>query len=326
MSIDISQFKAFAGNIGIPVIAKNYEEQALLFPLFCDVRPPDSASTPHYGDISTTLHFGTTPVRRPDGAPIQRTTGGEGYQPQIAIHEDALSLGIPKRMMDSVSGREQAGGLIANFVGQFSRNARVKKDKFVFSLLQRGAITAGDTAYFDNTYVGRKDPNPGKIYDGVSFFNNAHPLAFSSTTVDNYVTDTLNATNLDSAIVRASYTNALDESGNQISTPPSFLIVPTALRSTGQVLLGSDQLPGTGNNDLNYNRNALTLIVTPYITTATAWAVGSRDTIRVFDSGAPAFDTWEDKEKGEMVVGLSYRFGAGIVDWRGWVGSNFPTS
>ena len=68
-SVDISQFKALAAEIGISVIPSNYKEEALQYPSFCEVLAPEKASTPLYGDISTTIHFGTAPDKTPDGAP-----------------------------------------------------------------------------------------------------------------------------------------------------------------------------------------------------------------------------------------------------------------
>lgn len=325
-SIDISQFKALAANIGVSVIPNAYQEAKLLYPSFCEVVAPEAASTPLYGDISTTLHFGTTPNKTADGQPYKRTTGGEGYRPQIKIDPFKTSIGIPRRLLDTMSGRSQAEGIIATFVQQFAANAMVAKDQFVFGIIQNGGKTAGDTAYFDNSFVGKVDPNAGKIYDGVSFFNSAHPIKYGSATYDNADALSLSGTNLDASYTKAAYTNAVNESGVQIGITPDVLIVPTALRSTGQVLLGSDQAPGGANNDINTNRGLLQLIVSPYITTSTAWAVGKKGTIRVFDSGAPMMSTWVDEETDEYVVGLKYLFGAGVRDWRGWVGNNFPTS
>lgn len=325
-SIDISQFRALAAEIGIGVVADAYAETPITYPSWCEVLPPESASTPLYGDISTTLHFGTTPWPTEDSQAWKRTTGGEGYRPQVKITPFKTSISIPKRMFNSLQGRGEAARLIEDFSRQFGRSAAIQKESFVMSLLQRGGITAGDTTYFDNSYVGRPDPNAGKIYDGVSFFNSAHPIKYGSATFDNADALTLTAANLDASYTKAAYTNAFDESGRQISTPPDILIVPTALRSTGQTLLGSDQLPGTGNNDINTNRGLLRLIVSPFITTATAWAVGASRTIRVFDSGAPELVTWEDNDNDDFVYGLKYLFGAAPREWRGWVGNNFPTS
>ena len=325
-SVDISQFKALAAEIGISVIPSAYNAAALAYPTFCEVLDPAQASTPQYGDISTTIHFGTEPDETEDGQPYQRTTGGEGYRPQIKIREFKKSISIPRRLLDSLQGRSEASSMVETFMAQFSRNAGVKKERFIFGLIQNGGKTAGDRAYFDNSYVGRKDDNAGLIYDGVSFFNSAHPIKFGSTTYDNADALSLTGTNLDATIIKATYTNAVDENGVQIATPSDILIVPTALRSTGQVLLGSDLAPGGTNNDLNTNRGILRLIATPYITTSTAWAVGASNTIRVFDSGAPMMKAWEDEENDAYVVGLKYRFGAGHREWRGWVGNNFPTS
>ena len=325
-SIDISQFRALASDVSISVLPSAYQEAALLFPSFCEVIDPNAASVPLYGDISTTLHFGTTPDETEDGQPFKRTTGGEGYRPQIKIRAFKKSIGIPRRMLDSVAGRANAEGIVATFVQQFASNAMVQKDQFVFGLLQNGGKTAGDRKFFDNSFVGRADANAGLIYDGVSFFNSAHPIKFGATTYDNADATALTGTNLDAAYTKAAYTNAVNESGVQIATPPDVLIVPTALRSTGQVLLGSDQAPGGANNDINTNRGLLKLVVSPYITTATAWAVLKSGTIRAFDSGAPMMTTWVDEDSDEFVVGLKYYFGAGVREWRGSVGNNFPTS
>lgn len=325
-SVDISQFKALAADVGVSVIPSAYREAEIQFPAFCEVLRPEQASVPLYGDISTTLHFGTTPDEVDDGKPYPNTTGGEGYRPQIKIRVFKKSISIPRRMLQSLSGRANAESMIATFMSQFSGNAMVQKDQFVFGLIQNGGITAGSLKYFGNSFVGHVDPNAGLIYDGVSFFNSAHPIKYGSTTYDNADALSLSGTNLDATYTKAAYTNAVNESGVQIAIKPDVLIVPTALRSTGQVLLGSDQAPGGANNDLNTNRGLLQLIVSPFITTSTAWAVGSKGTIRVFDSGAPEMTAWVDEETDSYNVGLKYLFGAGVREWRGWVGNNFPTS
>lgn len=326
--ISPSQIAALVTDTGVGVITDNYKPEALYFPRFCEVITPEMASDPFYGDKSTTLHFGADPVKRADGQKIEATTGATGYAPQGKIDQFSRSLAIPKRVMEAADAKGRIVSMVSEFVAQFSRGAALQKDQAVADILNYGSITAGNLGVFDGSYPGHVDPYPTKIYDGVSFFNAAHPLKFGSGTYDNHESLALGTTgNLDLAYTRVAYTNAVDENGKRILIRPDLLIVPPALRKTALALLNSELVPGSANNDINTERNLLSAIIHPLLTDTDGWFLGTKaQGIRVIDSGVPGLSQWYDEATKCYMVSVEYHFGAYVRDWRGWLASNTATS
>lgn len=67
-----------------------------------------------------------------------------------------------------------------------------------------------------------------------------------------------------------------DEKGDPIIVIPRFLLVPVELEVTALEQMGSQQKPGTGNNEINAFRNAYTIISSPILdaTLGTTWYLG----------------------------------------------------
>lgn len=329
-SVSPTQLAAVALDTGVGVVADVYTPESMFYPQFCEVIDVASASHPFYGDKSTTLIGQAQPERREDGAPIKHSTMGLGYTPQGAIHAYANKISIPERLVLSAGVNPQAKirSLTEEFIADFTRRAMILKDEIVAAQVTNGAKTAGDINIYNQSFPGNDDPYPTLGYDGVCYFAGAHPIKYGSTTYDNHDTGTnLTAANLDAAKVRMQTTNAVDETGKRISIRAGVLMVPTALEATAKVLLNSQNLPGSGNNDVNYNLNSFQLIANPYLTDADAWMlIATQRTLRVIDSGAPVVRTWFNEDTRCIDVSAEYHFGCYLRDWRGWYAANLATS
>lgn len=326
MSLDPTQLTALVSDVGIGVFADTYKAEALKFPSFCEVITPEACSVPFYGDKSTTLHFGGDAVEREDGQAIQEQSAGLGYTPQGKVRQFAAKISIPARMLAAVNAKQQVESMVSTWSRQFALRKMTSTERMVFSLIQRGGITAGDPSVFVNSFVGHETTN-GLIYDGVSFFNSAHPVKFGTTTYDNADALTLTGPNLTTELVKAQSTNAVDEKGQPIDITSDILVVGLGDEATAMSLIGSTLAPGTNNNDINTNLNRLRIVSSRYITTSGAWAIGRTGTIRVIDSGpVPVLESSYNANTKCYDYSLEYHFGAYVRDWRGWIGNNFATS
>ena len=99
-------------------------------------------------------------------------------------------------------------------------------------------------------------------YDGVTFFNSAHPIA-SGGTQSNVVNTSgagLTTDTLAEALVRLS--RMKDESGNIIGLRGTALLVPPELEHKARQILTAEQISGTDN----VMRGRLRLVVSPFLT------------------------------------------------------------
>lgn len=116
------------------------------------------------------------------------------------------------------------------------------------------------------------DADKGRCHDGKAFFAEDHPL-HTGGPFSNKLTVQLRADSLANA--RASFGKARtaletmkDEEGRPMGVTCDVLLVPPALRDTASILLMSDRL---GGDDPNPYKNAAELVVSPRLSSATAW-------------------------------------------------------
>jgi len=159
------------------------------------------------------------------------------------------------------------------------------------------------------------------IYDGLTLCANTHDLLDSASNGDNLTTGALSDTTLRTALQLGR--EQLDEAGQLCQMKFDTLIVPPELQFTAEVLMNSDGLAGSPNNDINVMKGRLKVIVNDYLTSATAWFLqdSSRHELNFFWRQRPEFkrdedfDTFVAKYRGYM------RYSYGVSDWRGLIGS-----
>lgn len=271
--------------------------------------------------------------------------GGTAAFGKFGIETDASSMGNDWTRLLAVRPVGAAHGFSRETVnqalrtGNFSTFERFMRgaiddcirvcDQRVADLLQKGTLSAGnavfDQSFEENVYA---DPYPLKIYNNCPFFG-TQALKLSSATPSNITASlALSATNLGTVRQTMSGTNNVNERGQKMVVTPNMLVVPPGLEGTAKVIVSSEQVPGSSNNDRNWLQGQFGVVVNSYLSDDTdAW--WTLDTnlgpIRVADSGAPRIIIRDD---GGPVVRVEVKkyFGAAPWLWQGAYAANKATS
>lgn len=156
-----------------------------------------------------------------------------------------------------------------------------------------------------------------------AMYANDHSAWDNGQTNDNLGADVLGDTGLTNA--RTALAKLKDEKDDPIVMIPRFLIVPEALWKIAKSLLGSMNIVGSANNDVNVWKAAYELISSPFLDAVTtqAWWVG--------DSSLQSRIQWYWKPKTDTLGGntqaafdrdivaqykFSYKAGVGSTDYR----------
>lgn len=180
--------------------------------------------------------------------------------------------------------------------------------------------------------------------DGVSLFNNQHPLLGGPTAtniapgVGNIVTASGTFPNRPAVDADLSFTSVqqmtniferqIDSQGLPSVVKPKLLLIPPELRFTAREILGSPGKPNTGDNTINsLIGEDLTYMVGHYLTSTTAWfAVTEKSGHQLYFFDRHMIDTdYDDDFDTRSVKMISFmRFSAGATHWLGTFGSNGP--
>ena len=320
MAIDVSQVVELVQNDGYPAMFESYDSQAVIYPLLGEVRDPGTAGEPFYGQKETTFQGLERFKERPDLQDVDDSTFDKGWTYQAAIKQYSRSLTIASRVRRANDAVSRIKASIIQAASDWGEVAQLQKDDVISGMFQKGTLTAGSTAYFDNSYPGNVDSNAGFIYDGLPWFDTAHTLSGSSSTYANHTASlALTAANLQTVLQTMRHTNAVNERGERIMIRPTHMIVPGGLEYTARTILESTLLPGGANNDKNVVANSLQLIpwnaLSDSASSAAWWVVQAGRGLTIYDSGAPSI-TVKEKQNGDIVVIAEYHFGAAVSNWR----------
>lgn len=117
-----------------------------------------------------------------------------------------------------------------------------------------------------------------------------------------------------------SRTNAVDEANQKVSISPNLLLVPPELAQTAEVILGSLQLPGTAQNDINTLRGRFQPVSWRYLDDTDGWFLGTaKKGVRLYDSGDPMLFTEPLNDgSGSWAIRMTSYFARVVTDWRFW--------
>lgn len=180
--------------------------------------------------------------------------------------------------------------------------------------------------------------------DGVSLFNNAHPLLGGSNATNtgpglsNIISSAGTYPNRPAVDADLSYTALtqmsfqfeymVDSLGLPIHMKPKMLLITPFNKFVARELLGSPGKPGTADNDINALLGEdLTYKVIHYFTSASAWfAVADKMNHQLKFIWRKQIDTdYDDDFDTRSMKMMSYmRFAAGATHWIGTWGSNGP--
>ena len=187
--------------------------------------------------------------------------------------------------------------------------------------LSRGLAATEETQAAEIIRGGFSEEKPG--YDGVSLFNDAHPLKDGGDkTVSNIVTGGLTDEKLKEALTLMR--TQTDEAGVFIAAHAKQLVVHPDWEFTARAIVNSTLQAGTNNNDTN-TVPSLNIIVWDYLAEGEIkpWYVQdtSIDNLMLLWREKPIFDSEKVDNKMDYRFYGYCRFDCGYVDWRGLVGS-----
>ncbi len=159
--------------------------------------------------------------------------------------------------------------------------------------------------------------------DGVSAFNNAHPL-LGGGTYSNLLTPAVDISTTGMQNVLLLYENMVNERGLKMRISPETLWLPPESQFVAGEILQSSYKPFTGNNEINVMQGRLTPTVLHFLTSTTRWYVGSNEhnKFKLKWRAKPVMDSIDDFETKGTKHSITYRISVGTTEWRGWVGVN----
>lgn len=328
-----SQITKLLSEHGVKVMVEAYDAEA---PIYQDIGEVVSISplSPPFGFREAGMAGDEELQETARGAIAPATTVNETFTVYGRIRKFSRRLIIQEEQYNDPNASEVLVGRIQNAARGWGAAWAALKDRLTADLFNNGALTPGHQATFDGTPEdqGWQDPYPKFIFDGKPFLaasGNGHPLLPGGSDVRyNKLGLSLSSTNLETARLLLEDTNAVSAHGQKINIKGDTLLVPTALQQTAAVIVGSDRVPGSANNDVNTYRNALRVQPWRYLTTSTSWALMKRGKgIRIHDSGVLRLVTEPHTDgTGNVSIRAVGYFGCAVLDWRYVVGSNFPAS
>lgn len=306
---------------------ERYDQYQPVYPLLFDVQQSNSA----FEKSTTAIGMGKL-SERPEGQSIVYSNPLEGYE--VIIRNRTFSDGFTLSMeFVEDTPPEKMANIIKEFAGTWADGVMATKEKFASDLFNKGGLTAGDPI-FNNSITGViTDPSGNLVYDGKPFFNlsgNNRAAKAHSVTYYNGLALALSADNLQTAYTLMTTVNNRDEKGEIINIQPNVLLIPPTLKFTAKSILESDLLI-TGINGTLPNKNPvsglLQIVEWQYLTDTGAWFIGAAKKGLVFyERKSPVIDFYQDEDTKTYKATIDTRFGAGVTNWRYWVGSNFITS
>jgi phage major head subunit gpT-like protein len=277
------------------IIHENFDAPSLTYTEVFDVRSSERA----FEETTGFSGFGLFPEKEQDGGTVEYDSMLQEYDNRL-VHAT-----YSKGFQVTEEGQEDdIDGVISDSSPALGRSAQSSIETVAWNL-------------FNDAFTTEQTP------DGVSLFNNSHPL-IGGGTQDNLIAGDLSVASLQSAITLVD--KMIDGRGLPIQAVASTIVVPVDLRWIADTILQSQLLPATGNNDINPITNTgLRRVESKYLTNATDWFVGIEPSLAkllFYWRKEPVTDHVLDFDSGNMKSKMTYRLSRGAADYKGWVGGD----
>lgn len=292
------------------------EQRAEEFPKLFNVE----TSTKQYEQDSKFMGMGPL-QEKPEATPVAYSDAGQLGSYRYLHLTYALAALTSKELMD-----DDQYGIIKKIPAMLARSTRFTRESIAFAILNQG---------FSSTMT---------TIDGVSLFNNAHPLGggVAATNLGPGLANVISTagtypnrppTDLDFSVgalqlATAYFDRLVDAQGMPVALKPKYLVIPTELKFLAREILGSSGKPGTGDNDINSMlAEDYTYIAPHYLTSGSAWFLlceKSQHQLNVFIREAPNTSFDDDFDTDGIRQKTRMRMSAGATDWYGTFGSNGP--
>jgi phage major head subunit gpT-like protein len=230
-----------------------------------------------------------------------------GYATRFTHEEYPVDLVLERKFVD-----DDKHGIV---------NTRAQRAAAAFDQLQeQQAADVFNNAFDATNYAG---------IDGQSLCDGAHPASPSDTgtTFSNSGTTALSADSIESTrLLMLGYT---DDVGNKLAMMPDTLLVPPSLEAAAHVAVQSAQLPGSANNDANFQHQRWNIIPWQFLSDTNNWfmidSVAMSMSLFWFNRATLGIDVSMIEGKMNQVQ-INYpmyaRYSYGYSDWRWLYGHN----
>lgn len=233
---------------------------------------------------------------KPEGEPVTYDILHQAYDKTFTHSTYALGFQVTEEAFE-----DDLDGPMRNGAKALGRSMRTTKNTLVWNV-------------FNNSFTTETSP------DGVSVFNNAHPL-IEGGTFDNLISGDLSISTLESAI--STFDDMRDQRNLIIEMEPTLLLYPPELRWLVIEILKSTDKPDTANRSINPVHMVLTPIMSKYLTGDDDWFVGSppsQSKLMLWNRRPLKIQSDTDFDTGNGKTKATQRHSQGWGDWVGWVG------
>lgn len=152
-----------------------------------------------------------------------------------------------------------------NMIGDMMKRARKLTDSFYATREKHLARMLGVASKGETSFQRGGQTFSTTAADGLCVFSKAHKNRVTGETQSNVTGKALDAEALAEAMTAMQ--NMTDDKGEIMALCPDTLLIPNiaALKQAAFAIVGSEKVPGSGNNDYNYLFGNLDVIVWPYL-------------------------------------------------------------
>jgi hypothetical protein len=256
---------------------------------------------------------------KPENTPVAYTNMIQGGDKRYIHLTYALAVRTSKELW-----QDAKYGVIKTAPKALARSIRYTKEIVSFNIFNQGFSANVTTT------------------DGVSLFNNQHPLLGGAAATNTWATlpnlisaagtfPNRPATDIDLSftgvqLATTQFERLVDSQGLPINLKPKMVLIAPENRFLARELFGSSGKPATDTNDINSLLGEdLSYMVGHYLTNSGPWFVladKKNHSLTVFMRQNPEDEFDEDFDTGAMKQKTTMRMSAGASDWLGTWGSN----
>lgn len=158
--------------------------------------------------------------------------------------------------------------------------------------------------------------------DGKALFATDHPMIGGATVANAPATDVaLSVAGLNS--MQTAMRRQVNHRNLNVYLMPKTMVISPENEQTAYELDKSDRTPEDDTNAANAYQGRYTWVITPYLTSTTAWfALGNKHYLKFKNRQAPMVETWYDKSTRQVSTMTTQRFDVGYSDHIGTWGTD----
>jgi len=274
------------------VIQDKFKQFELQYPKYMHIFPSKKA----YEQSLTMEGFGAAPIKLA-GVSVNYFDLTEGYKTTFTHATYAVGAKIEYELYDD----DLYDALQPKIARYLARSLQQRMEILGATPINTGFTTAGA--------------------DGQVLFSTAHPFKSGGTASNRLAVDADLSTSSLSALLTVMDTTT-EAGAVNIKLNPTKLLIPPQSRWVAKTILGSDQLPGSMDNDINALKNILKPVMCNFFTDSDAFFVQDEDhDMTYYDREKPKMENSDDKDTFDAKFTIRMRSSAGYSDWRGIAGS-----